>query len=327
MAAIPGQTEFVGTAGDMAAMMAAAGIKMPEMEATAKRVADAPASTPEVCNDPGCTHDHGHDGHAHGHAHGSHDHGGHDHKEDGSCCGGDHDHGGHDHGGHDHGHGHKEEEAHGGHDHGGHDHGHDHHAPKEQEEATAAAATGGHDHGGHDHGHGHKEEEAHGGHDHGHDHHAPKEQEEAHGGCGHDHDHGDHDHGHDHAPKEAAHDHGGHEHGHEHGHGAAAAAAADADAALVTPARIEDKLKASAALAELITTEAVDESNCGCGQKFKVLVVTDAFDGMPPLKRHRVVNEVLKEEIGMIHAITLKTFTQKQWGANGQAQWKACKDE
>jgi len=278
MAAIPGQTEFVGTAGDMAAMMAAAGIKMPEMEATAKRVADAPASTPEVCNDPGCTHDHGHDGHAHGHAHGSHDHGGHDHKEDGSCCGGDHDH-------------------------------------------------GGHDHGGHDHGHGHKEEEAHGGHDHGHDHHAPKEQEEAHGGCGHDHDHGDHDHGHDHAPKEAAHDHGGHEHGHEHGHGAAAAAAADADAALVTPARIEDKLKASAALAELITTEAVDESNCGCGQKFKVLVVTDAFDGMPPLKRHRVVNEVLKEEIGMIHAITLKTFTQKQWGANGQAQWKACKDE
>ena len=59
----------------------------------------------------------------------------------------------------------------------------------------------------------------------------------------------------------------------------------------------------------------------------QVLVVTDAFDGMPPLKRHRVVNEVLKEEIGMIHAITLKTFTQKQWGANGQAQWKACKDE
>ena len=150
-------TSFEGTASDLGAMMAAAGIDVSGAEAAAKRVAAAPPSAPsDACSDPSCTidhghggHDHAHDGHDHGHGHdhGGHDHGGHDHGDG-------HDHGGHDHGGHDHGHDHGDGHDHGGLDHGdGHDHGvYDH--------------GDGHDHGGHDHGDGHD----HGGHDHGHDH-------------------------------------------------------------------------------------------------------------------------------------------------------------
>ena len=97
---------FEGSASDMLAAMAAAGIKLPETEEAAKRVAAAPASAPAAsCDDPSCTHDHSHGAHEHGHD--------------------------------DHGHDHSHEHAHEhGHDHAGCDHGCDHSSHK----AEAAAA-------------------------------------------------------------------------------------------------------------------------------------------------------------------------------------------
>jgi stress-induced morphogen len=49
------------------------------------------------------------------------------------------------------------------------------------------------------------------------------------------------------------------------------------------------------------------------GQAFEVVVVSAKFDGMPLLKRHKLVNEAVKEEIKGIHAFSQKTFTPKQW--------------
>ena len=61
--------------------------------------------------------------------------------------------------------------------------------------------------------------------------------------------------------------------------------------------------------------DVVDESD-GCGSKFKVIVVSSAFEGVKLVQRHRLVNGssgVLAEEMKYIHAINIKAWTPKQY--------------
>ncbi|KAJ2756515.1 hypothetical protein GGI19_000789 [Coemansia pectinata] len=58
--------------------------------------------------------------------------------------------------------------------------------------------------------------------------------------------------------------------------------------------------------------EVVDMSG-GCGGMFGVTVVSDAFQGLIPIKRHRMVHTVLGKEIKDLHAITLSLFTVPQY--------------
>lgn len=53
----------------------------------------------------------------------------------------------------------------------------------------------------------------------------------------------------------------------------------------------------------------------GGGDHWHVIIVSSAFEGKGLLEQHRLVNEVLKAEIGdqRIHALALKTFTPAQW--------------
>lgn len=47
---------------------------------------------------------------------------------------------------------------------------------------------------------------------------------------------------------------------------------------------------------------------------FKVTLVSDIFEGKRLLGRHRMVNEVLKEELaGPVHALALHTYTASEW--------------
>ncbi len=46
---------------------------------------------------------------------------------------------------------------------------------------------------------------------------------------------------------------------------------------------------------------------------YKVTLVSKAFDGLMLIKQHRMVNEVLKEELEKIHALALHTYTPEQW--------------
>lgn len=47
---------------------------------------------------------------------------------------------------------------------------------------------------------------------------------------------------------------------------------------------------------------------------FKVIVVSNDFAGMLLLARHRLVNNLLKDELaGPVHALALHTFTPAQW--------------
>ncbi len=46
---------------------------------------------------------------------------------------------------------------------------------------------------------------------------------------------------------------------------------------------------------------------------WKVTVVSEDFNGLMLIKRHRLVNEALKEEIKKIHALALHTMTPDEW--------------
>ena len=37
------------------------------------------------------------------------------------------------------------------------------------------------------------------------------------------------------------------------------------------------------------------------------------FDGMPLLERQRAVNDIIKEEMGKIHAFSMKCWTPEKW--------------
>ncbi|XP_049870267.1 bolA-like protein DDB_G0274169 [Pectinophora gossypiella] len=55
----------------------------------------------------------------------------------------------------------------------------------------------------------------------------------------------------------------------------------------------------------------------GSETHFKVVVVSDKFEGLPLIKRHRLVNDVLKEELKTtVHALSIIAKTPEQWFAS-----------
>ena len=66
----------------------------------------------------------------------------------------------------------------------------------------------------------------------------------------------------------------------------------------------------------------------GSESHFKVLLVSEAFEGQKPVARHRSVNKVLAVELNNgVHALALKLVTPAQWEAAGhtlQAQSPPC---
>jgi acid stress-induced BolA-like protein IbaG/YrbA len=53
----------------------------------------------------------------------------------------------------------------------------------------------------------------------------------------------------------------------------------------------------------------------GDGSHFEAIVVSDAFDGLTPIKKQRLVMDTVKPQIasGELHALSIKTFTPAQW--------------
>lgn len=53
----------------------------------------------------------------------------------------------------------------------------------------------------------------------------------------------------------------------------------------------------------------------------QVVVVAEAFEGKPLLQRHRMVNELLSEELAAgVHALSIVGKTPAQWSASSQVQ-------
>lgn len=47
---------------------------------------------------------------------------------------------------------------------------------------------------------------------------------------------------------------------------------------------------------------------------FKVVVVSELFSNVPLITRHRMVNNLLKDELtGGVHALSIEAYTTEQW--------------
>ncbi len=81
---------------------------------------------------------------------------------------------------------------------------------------------------------------------------------------------------------------------------------------------IEGKLKSAFDPKHLSVENESSNHNVPAGSEshFKVTIVCEDFDGLMLIKRHRLVNAVLKEELaGHIHALALHTLTPSEWEA------------
>jgi len=80
--------------------------------------------------------------------------------------------------------------------------------------------------------------------------------------------------------------------------------------------RIEEKLRERLVpiLLEVINESSMHSVPAGSETHFKVVVVSDAFDKKPLLERHRLVYDVLAEEMrGGVHALTITSRTPDEW--------------
>jgi BolA-like protein 3 len=50
----------------------------------------------------------------------------------------------------------------------------------------------------------------------------------------------------------------------------------------------------------------VEDTSGGCGAFYKIHVVADKFQGMPPVKRQREVHALLHEFIHDVHGVTVR---------------------
>ncbi len=85
---------------------------------------------------------------------------------------------------------------------------------------------------------------------------------------------------------------------------------------MTTAAAIEKKLLDAFSPLHL---DVVNESHMhnvppGSESHFKVIIVSDEFNGTMRIKRHRAVNSVLAHELAQkIHALAIHTYTEKEW--------------
>ncbi len=57
----------------------------------------------------------------------------------------------------------------------------------------------------------------------------------------------------------------------------------------------------------------------GSESHFKVVLVSEEFEGVRKIKRHQQVYGVLSDEMTRIHALALHTYTAGEWSERGEA--------
>ena len=83
---------------------------------------------------------------------------------------------------------------------------------------------------------------------------------------------------------------------------------------------IETKIAAALAPSHL---EVVNESYMhsvppGSESHFRVVVVSDRFEGLPLVRRHQTVNRILERELEAgLHALSMQTLTGDEWTQRG----------
>ena len=78
---------------------------------------------------------------------------------------------------------------------------------------------------------------------------------------------------------------------------------------------IENKLRNQLSISELEVTNESGSHNVPTGSEshFKIVVISDDFADMKLIARHRKINGILAEELNIIHALTMHTYTLAEW--------------
>ncbi|BCE02140.1 BolA family protein [Marinicellulosiphila megalodicopiae] len=79
---------------------------------------------------------------------------------------------------------------------------------------------------------------------------------------------------------------------------------------------LEQKIQNAINPIELLDIQNESHMHSGPAQNshFKLVIVSDHFKGVMPVKRHQMIYEILKEELaGEIHALAIHPFTIDQW--------------
>ncbi|MFT5445514.1 MAG: BolA protein [Gammaproteobacteria bacterium] len=96
-------------------------------------------------------------------------------------------------------------------------------------------------------------------------------------------------------------------------------AASAPDAGTVAPtmaATIEAKIREGLAPSHLEVSNESGNHNVPKGSEshFKLVIVSEKFEGQRTLHRHRMVYAILERELaGSVHALALHTYTDEQW--------------
>ncbi|MBA2652158.1 MAG: BolA family transcriptional regulator [Tatlockia sp.] len=67
----------------------------------------------------------------------------------------------------------------------------------------------------------------------------------------------------------------------------------------------------------------------GAETHFKLSIVSEKFNDLTKIARHRILNKLLAEELNSgLHALSLHLYTAKEWQTSGQitAKSPACRD-
>ncbi|MCH2534109.1 MAG: BolA family transcriptional regulator [Bdellovibrionales bacterium] len=83
----------------------------------------------------------------------------------------------------------------------------------------------------------------------------------------------------------------------------------------VVQTRIEEKLKSlSVSHLQVINESHMHSVPENSETHFKVILVSDEFNDKPRIQRHRLINQLLQEELsGPVHALSLKLYTPDEW--------------
>jgi stress-induced morphogen len=76
---------------------------------------------------------------------------------------------------------------------------------------------------------------------------------------------------------------------------------------VVTKFILEKKLKSGL---KSINTLEIQDSSGGCGDAFSIKIKSSDFKGKSLIEQHRIVNEILKDEVKQIHSLVLKTSAE-----------------
>lgn len=87
---------------------------------------------------------------------------------------------------------------------------------------------------------------------------------------------------------------------------------------------MQEHLKAQLEIAlEPSYLEVVNESDQHSGpaqdSHFKLIVVSDYFNNLKLIDRHRFINNLFKEELTYIHALAMHTYTTSEWALKNGA--------